>query len=112
MKWQRLSEMENLDLSRSTLFRFAAKWPYEQTLELMLCEGSLPEQINYLNVNSGFKAGLVFLILPSESKADGGVGISLDWIRNNWKNWIYDCSPKNVFVCIKGRPKPRLPTNL
>lgn len=37
---------------------------------------------------SGYKAGLVFCILPKESTHSGGSGLSAKWLIANWHRWI------------------------
>ncbi|MDI6028132.1 Imm45 family immunity protein [Corticibacterium sp. UT-5YL-CI-8] len=40
-----------------------------------------------LMVASGYKSGLVFALLPLESRGTGG-GIDARWLRANWDRWF------------------------
>jgi hypothetical protein len=109
MKWIRLSELKGNAFSHGTLFRCAATWPYEDVIEFMLSDSNISEFHHMLIVSSGFKSGLILRYLPTESKAIGNNGLSADWLAKNWRKHIYLGTAKNVFVCPKGRPKPKLP---
>jgi hypothetical protein len=110
MKWTRLSELKGTAFSHGTLFRCTATWPYEDVIEFMLCDSNDLAAYHMLVVSSGFKSGLILCYLPKESKMIGNNGLSAGWMGNNWRKHIYAGTAKDVFVCSKGRPKPRLPT--
>lgn len=41
-----------------------------------------------LMVVSGYKAGLVFAILPKESRSTEGLALSRMWLIENWDKWF------------------------
>jgi len=41
-----------------------------------------------LMVASGYKAGLVFAILPRDSRLAGGLALSRTWLVENWDKWF------------------------
>jgi hypothetical protein len=41
-----------------------------------------------LIVTSGYKAGLVFAVLPAESRFERKPALSKDWLIENWDKWF------------------------
>ena len=41
-----------------------------------------------LLVVSGYKAGLVYALLPAQSLKGGSRALDLDWLRDNWNSWF------------------------
>ncbi|CAN7147637.1 Imm45 family immunity protein [Acidovorax delafieldii] len=93
--------MDNLidlksDLERGVVLRCPGSHSGDGITDLMIIELSLAGKREYaLMVVSGYKAGMIFVILPEESYCvDGGGGaISTDWLRKNWSKWGYVESP-------------------
>ena len=42
-----------------------------------------------LMVASGQKAGMIYVVFPLESSGGDGVGLKIDWLRDNWREWVY-----------------------
>ncbi len=63
-----------------------------------------------LVVATGYKSGLILVSLPAESKFSEGGGISSQWLHKNWRKWVYpEAKLGDVWVALKGHPKPQLP---
>lgn len=86
-------------ISRGSVFRLPAVWPYEEWVDFMVFETQDDERPYGLIVSSGYKAGLFLIKLPIESISDEGHGLSTEWIINNWAEWIYpECDIENVHI--------------
>ena len=100
---QRLSHMIKLTehgdepLGHGTIFRcMKAEWPYENSVDYLLCD--LPGGLGFV-VCSGYKAGLVYCIFPSEAYAPDTLMLNPKWIRDHWKEWGYDVCPlEDVYI--------------
>lgn len=86
-------------ISRGTVFRLPAVWPYEEWVDFMLFETQDDERPYGLIVSSGYKAGLFLVKLPNESISDEGHGVSTTWVIINWGKWIYpECNVEDVHI--------------
>ncbi|WP_313385925.1 Imm45 family immunity protein [Pantoea sp.] len=86
-------------ISRGSVFRLPAIWPYEKWVDFMVFETQDDERPYGLIVSSGYKAGLFLIKLPIESISDEGLGLSTQWLINNWEEWIYpECDVENVHI--------------
>ncbi|HCR58845.1 Imm45 family immunity protein [Raoultella terrigena] len=86
-------------ISRGTVFRLPATWPYEEWVDFMLFETQDDERPYGLIVSSGYKAGLFLIKLPIESISDEGHGLSTEWVIANWEKWIYpECDVSDVYL--------------
>ncbi|MDJ8697376.1 Imm45 family immunity protein [Salmonella enterica] len=95
----RLIDYEEAAISRGTIFRLPAAWPYEAWVDFMLFETQDDERPYGLIVSSGYKAGLFLVKLPIESLSDTGHGLSTTWVINNWAKWIYpECNVEDVHI--------------
>lgn len=95
-------------LRRGTTLRCKGIWPYEEIVDFMVIEwlwSDDDKQTYALLVSSGFKAGLVFSILPKECVSDVGYGVSTEWLKANWADWGYfDCLIDDVYLLERGVP--------
>ena len=84
-------------LAHGTVFRCTkAEWPYENSVDYLLCD--LPAGLGFV-VCSGYKAGLVYCIFPSEAYAPDTLMLNPKWIRDHWKEWGYDVCPlEDVYI--------------
>jgi hypothetical protein len=93
------------DLVRGAIVRCKGKYPYEDYVDFMVIE----QQRQYaLLVVSGYKAGLTFVQLPSESipANNEGYAVSVEWLKLNWNKWGYiDCPVTDVHIIYKDPPK-------
>ncbi len=66
-----------------------------------------------LVVSSGHKAGLPLVVLPKESETghdNYADYINVDWLKNNWTEWIYpDCDVMDVYISAGYPPAGALP---
>jgi hypothetical protein len=105
MMMQKLIDYSEETLFRGLILRCKAQYPYEEVVDFMICETYEEDSGFTLNVVSGYKAGLRFVILPKES-SDDRLGINATWLRNNWEKWGYnDCAVKDVLVIETTVPK-------
>jgi hypothetical protein len=90
------------NIERGDILKCKGKPPYEAFVDFMVIELSIDEKNAYaLLVVSGYKAGLIFAILPDESvpKENEGYAISVNWLKENWRKWGYfDCPLEDVFL--------------
>jgi Immunity protein 45 len=90
------------DLERGTIIKCKGKYPYEAFVDFMVTELPIDEKRRYaLLVVSGYKAGLIFAVLPEESvpKENEGYAISSNWLKDNWEKWGYfDCPLQDVYL--------------
>jgi hypothetical protein len=101
---KKLIEWKNKSISRGMVFRLPAKWPYENFVDFMVVDFS---DGHGLIVSSGYKAGLILIILPNESNSNEYVGIDTQWIIDNWSNWIYpDCDVNDVYIIERYESSP------
>lgn len=107
MNWVKLHDYPNEFISRGAIFRFPAKYPYEEMVDLILFQPSSDESGMGFLVNSGYKAGLIAQILPKESGRTGYTDcVVTAWLKENWNHWVYpECSMKDVWVS-EGYPVP------
>jgi Immunity protein 45 len=104
--WRKLTDPAPEEIWRGAVFRFPARWPYEETVDYLLTDqgGGF-----VLVVATGYKAGIVRLVLPEDAYAarNGARAISRSWMIANWERWIYeDCGARDVLVA-DGYPAPR-----
>jgi len=86
------------NIQRGCVLRCRGSQPYEAYVDFMLMEYPCGEDRRYaLLVVSGYKAGLVFAVLPEEANA--GPGITAGWLKANWPKWGYaECPLAEVRV--------------
>ncbi len=107
MKWSQLKHMGNRRIRRGALIRVPARHPYEAIVDFMVFDPQDDERGMGLIVDSGYKAGLILVILPKESQSSSLRSISSKWLKENWTTWGYDdCRAEDVYVCLQGRPLP------
>lgn len=96
MNWLPLLSCENASFRRGVVFRFPAKYPFEDIVDFMIIEDH-ESPISYkLICSSGYHAGQTELVFPAESKNETG-GISVTWLKENWSAWVYpECKLENV----------------
>lgn len=76
-------------VSHGTILRFLAKWPYEDTVDLMLISIPDDESEFGLVATTGQKAVRILVRLPAECESQLGRGVRLEWLIANWETWIY-----------------------
>ena len=96
MNWTPISDCTGQRFGRGTVFKFPAKYPFEDSVEFMVIE-DLDAPIRFkLICSTGYHAGQTELVFPKESEHETG-GLSVYWVQTNWKKWIYaECNMNEV----------------
>lgn len=96
--WIKLIDFEGDHICRGSILRFPAKWPYENIVDFMVFDPLDSDKGMGFIVSSGYKGGLISVILPKES--DLNLSISAKWLKNNWNHWVYpECNLSDVYLC-------------
>jgi hypothetical protein len=96
MQWTQLTECKDDSFYRGVVLRFPAKHPFEGVVDFMLIEDHDAPALYKLICSTGYHAGQTELVFPLEAKHPAG-GVSVTWLRENWKKWIYvDCEVHEV----------------
>jgi len=90
-------------LPHGTVLRFPAAWPYEDMVDFMVV--NFPTGMG-LVVTTGYKAGLIVVILPSEAMPAGVLGISSRWLARNWTIWVWPDGDAAQVEVLAGYPPP------
>ena len=95
MNWKPLLECKEEVFFRSTVFRFPAKYPFEDIVDFMIIEeASAPCGLKLVCV-TGYHAGQTETIFPEQ--AGHGRCVSVDWLQANWQKWVYSgCRVEDV----------------
>ncbi|RVW11312.1 hypothetical protein EGT67_02470 [Prescottella agglutinans] len=84
-----LLEDYDADLVRGDRLRIVGAPHGADHVELMIAETREPDSGCELWVVGGYKAGLVFQVLPRECRPREGAGlIDIGWLRRNWATWV------------------------
>lgn len=103
INWAKLSENKEIALSRGSLVRFSASYPFEDEVVMMLCNSARRERAIGLITISGYKAGFnCYTTFPEQVRnADGSITAGL--IYDNWATWIWpDWSPDSAWILQGG----------
>ena len=96
MDWTSLAECKDEGFFSGVVFRFPGKHPFESVVDFMLIEDHDAPALYKLICSTGYHAGQTELVLPLEAKHSAG-GVSVIWVRENWKKWIYaECEVHDV----------------
>ena len=94
------------DLRHGAVFRFPGSYPHEKYVDLMLVEFPSSDRKYGFVVSTGYKAGLILVMLPQEAELEHSAGVSRQWVIDNCNKWIYEtCSVDDVYV-DKNYPVP------
>ncbi|MDR2857738.1 MAG: immunity 45 family protein [Novosphingobium sp.] len=108
--WKKLLDIcDNEALYRGSIFRLPGKYPYENIVDFMLIDYPVSGYGFTIVVASGYKAGLIVCSLPIESFGSNPKikGVSGQWIKQNWAQWIYPEADINDVYLSKGYPAPK-----
>ena len=83
---ERLDAIGDRPLPPGTILRFPAAWPYEDVVDFMVV--AFPSGCG-LVVTTGYKAGLIVVILPAEAMPQGCIALSAAWLARNWTTWVW-----------------------
>lgn len=95
--WTSLNGSKEEAIGRGTIFRCQAKPPYEKVVDFMLINFPDAPSGHALIVATGYESGHLLIALPEEAQSQGCRGISVVWLRDNWKKWVYEVGPEMVF---------------
>ncbi len=112
INWKKLANIPaNENIRCGSIFRFPAKWPYENFVDFMVFDNHKSDMGMGIVVVSGNKSGLIAVHLPKESSGEFNSTISSSWLKENWNYWVYtDCMVDDVYV-LDYHPVPEeLPT--
>ena len=98
-----LDKIGDRPLPPGTILRFAAAWPYEDMVDFMIV--SFPDGCGFV-VTTGYKAGLIVVILPQQAMPEGQIAISASWLARNWTHWIWPQGDPAAVRVLPGYPKP------
>ena len=73
---------------RRTRTRPECRCPGTGPVDLMVYHPRDDERGDRLIVASGYKAGLIFAIFPKASIHPERLGLSVDWLIENWHDWF------------------------
>lgn len=100
MLWVKLVNSYTDCLPHGTVLRLLGKYPYEDIVDFMVFDPLRDDKGQALIVSSGYKAGLLLVVLPVESLGDGHRTIDRDWLIKNWAHWVYpECDVNDVYIC-------------
>lgn len=93
MEWTKLVDTQKKFLFRGTLLKFPAKYPFEETVVMMICEyKDGGDDWPYCLVTiTGHRAGVSpYQALPSVcNQGKESIALSTAWLIENWSNWVW-----------------------
>jgi hypothetical protein len=104
--WNRLTDSGERVVCRGAVFRFPAKYPYENYVDFMLIEDTGSSSGFSFVVSTGYKAGLIVLQVPQEALARDMSGLDCIWLRTNWQTWLYAGCPVDEVHFYPGYSEP------
>lgn len=103
-KWCPLSDCNDESFGRGVVFRFPARYPFEDIVDFMLVEDLAGDAGYSMICATGHHAGHTELRLPGEARHPRG-GVSAGWLKTNWEAWIYpDCGIADVLFMPRYPP--------
>ena len=94
-----LDSIGDRSLPPGTVLRFPAAWPYEDRVDFMVV--NFPERCG-LVVTTGYKSGLIAIILPAEAMPDRQIAISAAWLARNWTTWVWPAGDAALVQVLAG----------
>jgi len=101
--WLKLSENKGAVLSKGSLLKFSASYPFEDEVVMMLCDSPLRNfRLAFMTI-TGYKAGFnCYTNLPEGIRNDDG-SITAGLIYENWNDWIWpEWSPDDAWILPEG----------
>ncbi len=107
--WKALADLETTPLWPGTVFRFPATWPYEAFVDYMLVsdQASQGDTLKLL-ATTGHKGGSmnVATVFPHEAYVSGTIAIESNWLKANWREWVYDACAMDAVHVSQGYAAP------
>ncbi len=103
MNWIRLSENKSTVISRGSLIKFTASYPFENEVIMMVCEAPHSRSSLGLITITGYKAGInCYVVFPDAARSDEAA-ICNQWLYDNWQHWVWpESSPDDIFILPEG----------
>lgn len=103
MKWLKLSEVKAASISRGSLIKFTASYPFESEVVMMVCEAPHTRSSFGLITITGYKAGInCYVVFPDSARSDDAM-IPAQWLYDNWRHWVWpESSPDDVWILPGG----------
>ena len=101
--WLRLEERKTIMLSRGSLVRFPASYPFEEEVVMMVCEAPDTHASLGLITITGYKAGFNCYVAFPDSARNNDATVSAQWLYDNWQHWVWpEGSPDDVWILPEG----------
>lgn len=98
--FKKLVSLEDKFISVGSYIKFTGIRPYEEETFFLVYQPNDSKRGLGLIVATGYKSGLILVVLPIESDFNGGGAIDRDWLISNWSKWVYpDCKVEDVYIC-------------
>ena len=103
MIWLNLSKNKAAAISRGCLIKFAASYPFENEVIMMVCEAPHTRLSLGLMTISGYKAGINCYVVFPDSARNEDATISAQWLYDNWQHWVWpEGNPDDVWILPEG----------
>ena len=102
---ERLDSIGDRPLPPGSVLRFPAAWPYEDVVDFMIV--AFPDGCG-LVVTTGYKSGLIVVILPTEAMPKGQIALSAAWLARNWTKWVWPDGDAALVRVLPGYDVPTL----
>lgn len=96
MKWKKLTNITNNDITRGALLKFSSEYPFEEKVIMMFCE--VPNELGKFGLITitGSKSGInPYFIFPDDIVDKNQIK---DWLVNNWYNFSLNNNIEKVFI--------------
>ncbi|MDO4427045.1 MAG: Imm45 family immunity protein [Moraxella sp.] len=95
MAWQKLTKIDNNDIRRGSLLKFAFG-ENDEMVVMMFCE--VPNELGKFGLIAitGHKAGINPYFVFADDVVESG--LIKDWLINNWQNFALNDDIQNAFV--------------
>ncbi|WFF37869.1 hypothetical protein LU290_06240 [Moraxella nasibovis] len=101
MKWKRLIDINNNDITRGALLKFKSEYPFEENVVMMFCE--IPNELGKFGLIAitGSKSGVNPYFIFSDDVVDENK--IRDWLIDNWYNFSLNDNIEQVFFreCLR-----------
>lgn len=96
MKWKKLTDITNNDITCGALLKFSSEYPFEEKVIMMFCE--VPNELGKFGLIAitGHKAGINPYFVFADDVVESG--LIKDWLIKNWQNFALNDDIQNVFV--------------
>ena len=104
-EWTALLDREEQHLWRGSVFRFPARYPFEDIVDFMLIADANSQSGFALVCTTGYHAGQCQGQLPAEALAPGDTqAISWSWLVAHWQSWVYPEAEVSKVLISLGYP--------